>query len=104
MLGASAERGGVRPMSTCSGSALDEQPAERLDVSEACGGEPPRVQRSFRTASMATSTSTSTSTGTGTGTGPSSPSAASSPSTGSSAPLDDGIHAARAEHLLRRPQ
>ena len=100
MLGARAERGAVRPMSTCSGSALDEQPAERLDVSEACGGEPPRVQRSFRTASMATSTSTST----GTGTGTSSPSAASSPSTGSSAPLDDGIHAARAEHLLRRPQ
>ena len=93
MLGARAERGAVRPMSTCSGSALDEQPAERLDVSDACRGEPPRVQRSFRTASMATSTSTSTSTGT-----------ASSPSTGSSAPLDDGIHAARAEHLLRRPQ
>ena len=100
MLGARAERGAVRPMSTCGGSALDEQPAERLDVGEACRGEPPRVQRSFRTASMATSTSTST----GTGTGTSSPSAASSPSTGSSAPLDDGIHAARAEHLLRHPQ
>lgn len=77
-------------MSMRVGSAVDEQPAERLDVSEARGGEPPRVQRSLRPISTASSTGTGTSTAT--------------PSTASSATLDDGTQAARPQNLLRRPQ